>query len=165
MTPPRKLTKYLPRILRDDGMVTLTEVAHYDVTHQLTAYYRADDVDAAQRDMSYRVIKILTNNDGEVLGEGREITGEDNKYGTKPLFELRHQHLVPLEDVKNLETRLHKLEEALAVTAKWMRWWLDLRDCDCSHEGGSGHSCGLRERLAELEQAEAVLTPPTEVHS
>jgi len=45
------------------------------------------------------------------------------------------------------------MSDPLRKAVEWMRWWVDLAECDCEH----GHVCGLPERRAECVAAEKAL--------
>ena len=63
--------------------------------------FRSGDAGGGRRGMSkYRVVRILTDDDGYVLGHGRLISAKADEWGRKPLFDLKHQDFVPLSDVE-----------------------------------------------------------------
>jgi hypothetical protein len=50
----------------------------------------------------YRIVEIETDDDGYVCQSGRLANGPVSKYGNRPLFPLKYQKFVPLEDVERL---------------------------------------------------------------
>lgn len=52
------------------------------------------------------------------------------------------------------EQRITALKDALAITIKWMDWWITQQECDCE----MNHRCGIDVRKQELEKAREILT-------
>lgn len=93
-----------------------------------------------------RIVAILTNDDGEILPEGRIINGKENKYGNRPLFKLKHQELVPIADYRALAAKVEELEAAN------QQWLLDLATEREYSAGAHDRFEGLNEQITTLQQ-------------
>lgn len=51
-----------------------------------------------------------------------------------------------------------QLLEAAKTGANWMRWWLQMAECECEY----GHTCGYTERKNELEAMDATISDAEE---